>query len=129
MRVLEISAPLFVTGISKQSKNYWLNLNWYRNAHFHILDSAKKAFKKELDLSWIGEPIERCEVEFTFYYPSKAKRDIDNSMAVIGKFALDAISEAGIIVDDNHTCVVCVRGKFGGYDKENPRCEIVLTEC
>lgn len=61
-------------------------------------------------------------VTITFYYDNKRRHDIDNSASTV----LDAMSLAGIIEDDNVNFVNQLVLKYGGLDKEDPRCEIEL---
>lgn len=63
-------------------------------------------------------------VQMTFYYPNKHRKDIDNSASTI----LDCMKTAGIIVDDDCLHVDELYCSFGGYDKENPRVEIILVD-
>ena len=121
-------SPLYLSRGKKKVKNYWLNLNSYRNWKFHLNNSLKVQFKDELELSHL-KPIEgKVKVSYTFYYPDKRLRDLDNSMAVISKFTLDALVETGILEDDNYLNVVEVKATLGGIDKEYPRCEVEIKE-
>lgn len=63
-------------------------------------------------------------VQMIFFYPTKHRKDIDNSMSTI----LDCMKTAGVIVDDDVTHVNELYAYFGGYDKENPRVEILLED-
>jgi len=127
MKVQYLQAPLYLTK-GRARKNTWLNLNNYRNWKFHLSNALKIQFKKELDISHLEPVIGKVRVTYTFYYPDNRLRDIDNSMAVISKFALDALVEGGILEDDNYLHVIEVRGKLGGVDKEAPRCDIEIKE-
>lgn len=68
-----------------------------------------------------GYPI---AVQMVFYYPTKHRKDIDNSMTTI----LDCMKTAGVIEDDDVNHVNELYAFFGGYDKENPRVEILLED-
>ncbi len=59
-----------------------------------------------------------------FYYQTKHRKDIDNSTTTI----LDCMKEAGIIEDDDVAHVNELYSFFGGYDKEDPRVEILLED-
>ena len=67
------------------------------------------------------EPWERSVVEITYYFPTQGRHDADN---YAGKFLLDGLTKAGVIVDDDlrHISTV-IRG---AYDKQNPRTEITI---
>ena len=69
------------------------------------------------------EPIKKAVVEIMYYFPDKRRRDPDNYS---GKFLLDGLVRAEIIADDSFECITLQLG--AGYDKENPRTEIAITE-
>ena len=60
---------------------------------------------------------------FKTYMPTKRRIDPDNT---VPKFILDGMTEAGFIVDDDgehlKSLSLCT-----GYDKDNPRTEIIIT--
>lgn len=68
------------------------------------------------------EPWERSLVEITYYFPDRRRRDADNYS---GKYLLDGLKKAGVIVDDdlNHISTAI----NGGYDKDSPRTEITIS--
>lgn len=69
------------------------------------------------------EPFEHSRVIIQYYFPDKRRRDCDN---FAGKFLLDGLTKAGVIVDDDLKHLsVSVRG---GYDRENPRTVIEIVE-
>lgn len=63
-------------------------------------------------------------VQMVFYYPTKHRKDIDNSMSTI----LDCMKTAGVIEDDDVLHVNELYAFFGGYDKDDPRVEILLED-
>ena len=104
---IKINLPLQVW--YSKDKKFILNLNNYRNAYFRVLSIAKKNYTQELlpdlaDLPKFTEPV-------TLTY----------------KFACDALVKAGILKDDSFEQVDQVIYKFGGFDKENPRCELTIS--
>jgi Holliday junction resolvase RusA-like endonuclease len=48
---------------------------------------------------------------------------------VITKFTHDALVEFGILEDDNYNIVTEITYRFGGVDKDNPRCDVTIEEC
>ena len=124
---MKITLPLNV--YYSKNKKFILNLNNYRNAHYRILSSSKKIYTENLllelkDLTKFTKP-----VTLTYIYYAKTKRriDISNPCSVIDKFTCDALVKAGIIEDDSFKQVKEVVYKFGGFDKEKPRCELFIS--
>ena len=67
--------------------------------------------------------LDKFEMEFSIYMPTKRRSDNDN---FVPKFILDAFTESGFIVDDDnkHLTKLIITS---GYDKENPRTEIKVN--
>tara|TARA_R100000458_G_C8259183_1_gene234859 strand:+ start:1175 stop:1555 length:381 start_codon:yes stop_codon:yes gene_type:complete len=123
---MEIILPLDVYYSKK--KKFILNLNNYRNAHYRVLALAKKIYSENLvtkiqDLPKFTEPV---KLTYTYYARSNRRLDISNPCSVIDKFACDALVKAQIIEDDNFNQIKEVIYKFGGVDKDDPRCELVI---
>ena len=74
-------------------------------------------------LGYNGLMLDKFTAEVTVYMPTRRKFDLDNFCNE--KFLWDAFTEAGFIVDDNYTNLTSLLLR-GGYDKENPRTEIVI---
>lgn len=68
--------------------------------------------------------IETATITFTYYFKDKRRRDADNYTP---KNIFDGFTESGLIVDDDfeHIQMLCIKG---GYDKHNPRVEILIEE-
>lgn len=120
------STPLYITLGVKKKKNYWINTNNYRNWHPMVNNNVKKAFKTALDLSHLKPVSPPIKLTYIFHYPDLSHRDIGNSLAIIDKFTADALTEAGIIEDDNYNIVTHIEGLFGSIDRENPRCDVTI---
>jgi len=124
---LEIDLPLEV--FYSKKKKFILNLNNYRNAHYRVLSIAKKLYTDNLmprieDFGSFSEPV---TLTYTYYARSNRRLDISNPCSIIDKFACDALVKAEILEDDSFKQIKEVVYRFGGVDKENPRCELVIT--
>jgi Holliday junction resolvase RusA-like endonuclease len=129
-KVQKYSVPIKLeAGVSKK-KTYFLNLNQYKRWHFQESNQLKRLFKVAVakDIKQLA-PIEgKCKVTYTIFYPNKRKFDIDNIGTVVSKFNNDALTELNILEDDNYSVIVEIVFKFGGIDKDNPRCDVELEE-
>lgn len=71
-----------------------------------------------------GANIKDCELEYRYYMPTMRRSDTDN---LTPKFTNDGLVEAGAILDDSYfycnPLIIWV-----GYDKNNPRMEIIIKE-
>ena len=69
------------------------------------------------------EPWNKAAVEIVYYFPDKRRRDADN---YCGKFLLDGLTEAGVIVDDSMFHItLTIRGEL---DRKSPHTEIIVTK-
>ncbi len=122
-----IRSPLSVQ-VSKKRK-FILNLNTYRNTHFHVLNKAKVVYK-----SLITSQIEalslytRVKIIYTYYPKTKRRTDLGNVLSVHQKFFEDAFVEGKKIEDDDYLHIIGSIQRFGEVDKEDPRVEIVIIE-
>lgn len=124
------SVPIMLQAGVRKKKNFYLNLNKYKQWHFQESNQLKKLFKIAVakDIRQL-EPLEtQCRIIYTIYYPNKRAFDIDNVGAVVSKFNNDALTEFGILVDDNYNYIPEIVFRFGGIDKENPRCDVTIEE-
>ena len=113
-------------------KNPWfpLNLNRFRNSHYHVLNKAKIQFKEEIALRCSQMPcVERCHIHYTIYPVNKRMFDLDNVVSILSKFFQDVLTDDDEgkkiprIIDDDYKHVVSGSYSFGEIDKLNPRCE------
>lgn len=92
--------------------------------------NALKQKWKDFIIYWINDlglqnkHLEKFEMIFTTYMPTKRRIDCDNT---VPKFILDGFSESGFIVDDDGSHLKSLTLKTG-YDKDNPRTEIEVIE-
>jgi len=70
------------------------------------------------------EQMNKVKMTFTVYFPTKRRHDVDNQ---VPKFILDGFVEAGLIPDDDEEHLTELTLKTG-YDKNNPRTEIIIEE-
>ncbi len=70
-----------------------------------------------------AEPWQKADVEIMYYFPDRGRRDPDNYG---GKFLLDGLTKAGVIVDDS---MDHIRLHIGGdVDRKEPRTVITIKE-
>lgn len=124
-----INIPICLEAGIRKKKNYFLNLNSYNRWYFQEKNQLKKLFKISI-LKDVRElkPIEKCEITFKIFYPTKRLFDLDNVGSVLSKFTHDVLTEAEIIPDDNYQVVSKLIFEFGGIDSENPRAEVIIKE-
>lgn len=126
MILLSIDLPLEVN-IGK--KNFILNMNNYRNAHYQKLNNAKKNYT-DIVLNLLPKVKAKKPVclIYTLYPKTKRRIDLANPLSIIDKFTSDAIVQAGILQDDNTDHIKEVVFKYGNVDKTNPRAELTVME-
>ena len=125
---MEIDLPLEVYYSKK--KKFILNLNNYRNAHYRVLSISKSLYSDNLvpRLKGFDRFTEPVSLTYTYYARSKRRLDISNPCSIIDKFACDALVKAEILEDDSFKQIKEVVYKFGGVEKDNPRCELVISK-
>ena len=122
-----VSLPLRVP-ISK-NREFSLNLNEYRNAHYQVLNKAKRNFDDLTKSLLEGIPrLERCTLEYVFYPRTRQRCDTNNILSVVDKFFSDSLVHHGILKDDNYNVIVGTEFKFGRIDPENPRVDAIIKE-
>lgn len=120
-----VDLPLQVQ-ISK-NKKFILNLNHYRNAHFHTTDPAKKNFKAIVGPLIRHIPfMDQVCITYTYFAPTQRLADVANVCSIVDKFFCDALVECHKLSDDNCKVVSEVRYRFGGVDRGNPRVEAII---
>lgn len=107
---------------------YHPTLNWYMNANNLSVNNKKQDWKNFIiyilkDRGLLGMSIQKCKVEYRTYLKQRRKRDVDN---ITPKFIFDGLVEGQFIVADDIEHVVELTTS-GGYDKENPRIELIFT--
>jgi len=115
--------------VSVKKPGVSMSTNWYRNAHYQSSNIAKKRFKKLMQEQLIKfDPfVGKLRVDYT-YYAKRSGSDLDNFIGCAKKFFQDALTESGLIDDDNCSVIIKNTETYGGIDKENPRVEAVIVE-
>lgn len=123
-----IRLPLYVDlpRVRTADKRFILNLNNYRNAHYHILNDAKVRYKDAVAMSCSGITILPGPYLFAYrLFPGDRRLcDIANVLPIVQKFTDDALITLGLIPDDNYKVIREVRYALGGVDRDNPRAEL-----
>jgi len=123
-----IFLPLSVQVSSR--KNFRINLNEYRNAHFRTLNSAKIEFKRAVQdqINKIKGHFSNIKLTYKVFKNDKRSCDVANICSVADKFFCDALVESGKIKDDSYKYIKEIIYSWGGVDTENPRIEVVIEE-
>lgn len=126
-----VSLPISIELGVKKKKNFYINMNGYRNWHHRVANTLKKEYTRQvgkLDDFKSLPTFVMCKLTYTIYYPTRRKFDVDNIGAVSGKFFQDTLVHYEKIEDDNYEYIPEIVYKFGGVDKENPRVEVLIEE-
>lgn len=132
---MTIDLPLFVVlkRKRKKDKKYYLNLNIYRNTHFHVLNQAKREYAEKVRLALISGGMTShgivdypIELRYTLYASTRRRIDLTNVVSVIDKFTQDSLVGHGVIIDDSVEYIQKVTAVFGGISKHNPRCALEI---
>lgn len=119
-----IQAPLFVLVGKKRCP---INLNWYRNAHFHVANKTKILYKELVKHQLVGLVlIPPITITYTYFPPDRRLSDLGNILTIQSKYFEDALVELGLLPDDNYNVINQIIYKIGNLDKENPRVEIEI---
>ncbi len=122
-----LDSPLFVQYTSV--KKFYLNLNAYRNANYHVLNTVKKNYKAIMSEQILKlDKMDKIEIRYVLYPKTKRLVDIDNVISIHKKFFQDALVELGKLPDDNYLHIIGSSESFGDVDKSNPRVEIIIIQ-
>lgn len=115
-----IKSPLSVP--VSRNKSFTLNLNYYRNCHYQVLNKAKINYKAIIHEQIKNLPVfDKVEIIYTLYPKTKRLTDLDNILSIHAKFFSDALVEYGKLTDDNYTYITKNTFVFGKIDKINSR--------
>ena len=122
---MEIDLPI---GIKIGRKNYALNLNIYRNAHYQTLNKMKVEFSKVIEPELMKLPsFKSINLTYTLYPKTKRLCDIANVCSIVDKFFCDALVNIGKLPDDNYEYLKNITYTFGSIDKDNPRVTVKIS--
>lgn len=80
-------------------KKISLTLNWYRNAHFQLLNKVKQAYFPTNIVK--GFKAKKILISYTLRWNNHRKTDFMNWVAIADKFFLDWLVNMGFIPEDN----------------------------
>ena len=125
-----IILPIYYTQTfkTKDDKVWLVGDNAFRNWHYHLKNKVKQHYHKLVANQVLNHlPLPN---QFTLHidvFYKNPNMDASNVSSRMEKFTLDALQEAGIIVNDNvkYHMGSCWVNK--GQDKQNPRVEISIS--
>ena len=79
------------------SKKISLNLNWYRNAHYLVLNKSKQSY---FPLTFEKFKAERIHISYRLIWNNNRRTDFMNWITVADKYFLDWLVSMGFITDD-----------------------------
>lgn len=122
--------PLYFELGKNKIKRYHINLNNYRNWHHQVSNNIKRNYS-DLAAAKLrlhkNKQYQKISLEFVYFKPTKAKRDRSNILSITEKFFCDAMTNIGMIPDDNDDFIKSSFYRSGGLDRENPRVDIIIT--
>lgn len=103
---------------------WYINLNNYRNASFHLLSDVKLMFKEQVTAKVQALPkMDRIAISYLLYPGTHRITDTSNVCSIADKFFSDALVELGRLPDDNYKHLLGTQYLFGAVDPQNPRVE------
>lgn len=127
-----IQSPLkIILGKTKSGKvkEFSLNLNTYRNAHFRTLNTSKHKYKMEIVKQLQDKPrYNRVAIVYKVFKGDARRYDIGNILSIHEKYFEDALVECGKLPDDKADNLPLVIYTNGGIDRDNPRVEIKVYD-
>jgi len=121
-----VNLPLSVK-VSSKAK-FILNINNYRNAHYHVLNKAKIEFADMIRPIIEQLPkLSTVNIHYQVYPKDNRLFDISNVCSIVDKFFCDVLQECAVIENDNYNYVKHISYSFGNVDKKNPRVVAIIT--
>jgi len=119
MKAIRITLPGVPPSINRFAGRK--NVNDYRRAKDYWTGVVGWAVKTVKDRP--RTPYKKAKVEILYYFPDRRRHDPDNYS---GKFLMDGLTAAGVIVDDDFGHVTLAVA--GDVDRNYPRTVITVTE-
>jgi len=129
MAEIKIKLPLYVIlpRKTKEDKKAIINLNNYPHWHYITYNQIKKIYKALLEDQLAGLKLKgKIKISYTLFKGSNRKSDRANVLAVQDKFFCDALTEYGVIEDDNDDIIDSQHFSPTQIDKEDPRVEATI---
>lgn len=126
---IKLILPVYQILRKKSNKHSLINMNWYRNEHYQILNKVKINYHSFV-YNQLPKNTLQLKTPLHIHYKIYIKRkgtDGGNIRSVIEKFVLDALVQYKLIKDDTIDFIQSDSAEYF-YDKNNPRCEIFLLE-
>ena len=114
---------------------YWKNgnttnlvgMNAFRNYHYHVKAKIKRDFHELVANQSLSMPkVTTFKTHYRLFYKSPVC-DPSNIIALIEKFTLDGLIEAGVLTSDNVNYHLSSSWEVVVQDKSDPRVEITIT--
>lgn len=138
--LVKLSLPLDVHLPRKTmpDKKIRLNLNNYHTLHPAVRNQAKLLYCDQVAnelvrVNLLDSPIGRSchslgpgpfKLVYTLFWDTLRRVDIVNVLAIVDKWALDALVMHRLFPDDNSDIFPWVTYRWGGVDRANPRAEL-----
>lgn len=100
-------------------KNISINLNTYRNLHFHVSNKLKHEFSSLIwpQTEW-NNKMSKIHIHYEIAFWDKRSKDAWNFVSIQEKFFLDSLVEHQIIEDDTVDYVISSSYEFIGIQDE-----------
>lgn len=116
---------------NKKGEKMLIGMNQIMGAKNHFKNYIKQQYQDMVveEAKRTNQPIisGKYEAIFILHYPH-ARMDKSNVCAMVDKYAIDALVEAGYLPNDNVNNYKKAVYIVGDNDKENPRCEVIITQ-
>jgi hypothetical protein len=113
-----------------KNKKFMLNLNVYRNTHYHVLNKAKQQFMSNLiaaNVEILNYKFLAVKITYTIIPHNKALFDTQNIISIVDKFFCDTLVAFRIIPDDNYNYVTY--GAHSVAEITKNKCKKIVIKC